>query len=93
MEIDLAKGQPRSADGSLGAQLLSGMLLRLIRRYLRTGIMVDGLVFVYEEGTPQDPPLSPILSQIVLDELDKYFERRGLKLCKYADDCNIYVKS
>lgn len=69
------------------------MLLRLIRRYLRTGIMADGLVSVREEGTPQGSPLSPILSLIVLDELDKYLERRGLKFCRYADDCNIYVKS
>lgn len=69
------------------------MLLRLIRRYLRTGIMDGGLVTVREEGTPQGSPLSPILSLIVLDELDKYLERRGLKFCRYADDCNIYVKS
>ena len=69
------------------------MLLRLIRRYLRTGIMDNGLVSVREEGTPQGSPLSPILSLIVLDELDKYLEKRGLKFCRYADDCNIYVKS
>ena len=69
------------------------MLLRLIRRYLRTGIMADGLISTRDEGTPQGSPLSPILSLIVLDELDRYLEKRGLKFCRYADDCNIYVKS
>lgn len=69
------------------------MLLRLIRRYLRTGIMADGVVQTREEGTPQGSPLSPILSLIVLDELDKYLDKRGLKYCRYADDCNIYAKS
>lgn len=69
------------------------MLIRLIRRYLRTGILADGLVTPRDEGTPQGPPLSPILSLIVLDELDKYLEKRGLKFCRYADDCNIYVAS
>ena len=69
------------------------MLIRLIRRYLRTGILADGLVTPRDEGTPQGSPLSPILSLIVLDELDKYLEKRGLKFCRYADDCNIYVGS
>lgn len=69
------------------------MLIRLIRRYLRTGILADGLVTPRDEGTPQGSPLSPILSMIVLDELDKYLEKRGLKFCRYADDCNIYVAS
>lgn len=69
------------------------MLIRLIRRYLRTGILADGLVTPRDEGTPQGSPLSPILSLIVLDELDKYLEKRGLKFCRYADDCNIYVAS
>ena len=64
------------------------MLIRLIRRYLRTGILADGLVIPRDEGTPQGSPLSPILSLIVLDELDKYLEKRGLKFCRYADDCN-----
>lgn len=53
------------------------MLIRLIRRYLRTGILADGLVTPRDEGTPQGSPLSPILSLIVLDELDKYLEKRG----------------
>lgn len=64
------------------------MLIRLIRRYLRTSILADGLVTPRDEGTPQGSPLSPILSLIVLDELDKYLEKRGLKFCRYADDCN-----
>ena len=59
------------------------MLIRLIRRYLRTGILADGLVTPRDEGTPQGSPLSPILSLIVLDELDKYLEKRGLKFCRY----------
>lgn len=69
------------------------MLLKLIRRYLRTGIMDDGLVEEREEGTPQGSPLSPILSLIVLDELDKYLEKRGIKFVRYADDCNLFVKT
>ncbi len=68
-------------------------LLRLIRRYLTTGIMQDGLSSVRQEGTPQGSPLSPLLSNIMLDELDKELEKRGHQFCRYADDCNIYVKS
>ena len=69
------------------------MLLRLIRRYLRTGILENGLTSARTEGTPQGSPLSPILSLIVLDELDKYLEKRGIAFCRYADDCNLYMKS
>ena len=68
-------------------------LLQLLRKYLNTGIMVDGIATVREKGTPQGSPLSPLLSNIVLDELDKELERRGLSFCRYADDCNIYVRS
>ena len=68
-------------------------LLRLIRRYLKAGIMVDGLETVRTEGTPQGSPLSPLLSNIMLDDLDKELERRGHAFCRYADDCNIYVRS
>lgn len=97
VEMDLAKFFDTVNHDRLMAVLERNcrdkMLLRLIRRYLRTGIMDGGLVTVREEGTPQGSPLSPILSLIVLDELDKYLERRGLKFCRYADDCNIYVKS
>jgi RNA-directed DNA polymerase len=68
-------------------------VLRLIRRYLQAGIMVDGVVSVRQEGTPQGSPLSPLLSNIMLDDLDKELERRGHRFCRYADDGNIYVKS
>ena len=68
-------------------------LLRLIRKYLESGVMINGVVMNTEEGTPQGGPLSPLLSNIVLDVLDKELERRGHKFCRYADDCNIYVKS
>ena len=68
-------------------------LLRLVRRYLQAGIMVDGVTSVRTEGTPQGSPLSPLLSNVLLDELDKELERRGHAFCRYADDCNIYVRS
>ena len=68
-------------------------VLRLIRRYLQAGLMRDGLVEARREGTPQGGPLSPLLSNILLDELDKELEKRGHKFCRYADDCNIYVRS
>jgi RNA-directed DNA polymerase len=68
-------------------------VLRLIRRYLQAGIMDGGLVEPSREGTPQGGPLSPLLSNILLDELDKELERRGHSFCRYADDSNIYVSS
>jgi RNA-directed DNA polymerase len=68
-------------------------VLRLIRGYLQAGIMDGGLVEPSREGTPQGGPLSPLLSNILLDELDKELERRGHSFCRYADDCNIYVAS
>ena len=68
-------------------------LLRLIRRYLTAGAMVEGIAPAREEGTPQGGPLSPLLSNILLDDLDKELERRGHRFCRYADDCNVYVKS
>jgi RNA-directed DNA polymerase len=68
-------------------------VLRLIRRYLQAGMMSNGLTTARREGTPQGGPLSPLLSNILLDELDKELERRGHKFCRYADDCNIYVQS
>ena len=68
-------------------------LLRLLRRYLEAGVMVGGIVQAHEEGTPQGSPVSPLLSNILLDELDKELERRGHRFCRYADDCNIYVRS
>jgi group II intron reverse transcriptase/maturase len=68
-------------------------VLRLIRRYLEAGMMADGIVSQRTEGTPQGGPLSPLLSNILLTELDRELERRGHAFCRYADDCNIYVKS
>ena len=68
-------------------------VLRLISRYLESGIMMNGVKVKSEEGTPQGGPLSPLLANIMLDELDKELEKRGHKACRYADDCNIYVKS
>ena len=69
------------------------VLLRLIRRYLQSGILTGGLISQRTEGTPQGSPLSPLLSNIVLDELDKELEKRGHQFCRYADDCNIYVRT
>lgn len=68
-------------------------MLKLIRRYLESGIMRQGVVEPRTEGTPQGGPLSPLLSNILLDDLDKELERRGHAFCRYADDCNIYVGS
>ena len=68
-------------------------VLRLIRRYLQAGVMEGGLVSPRTEGTPQGGPLSPLLSNILLDELDKELERRGHRFVRYADDCNVYVQS
>ena len=68
-------------------------VLKLIRKYLQSGILINGVVTRNEDGTPQGGPLSPLLSNIMLDELDKELEKRGHKFCRYADDCNIYVKS
>ena len=68
-------------------------VLKLIRAYLNAGVMINGVVVEVEEGCPQGGPLSPLLSNIMLDELDKELEKRGHRFCRYADDCNIYVKS
>jgi RNA-directed DNA polymerase len=68
-------------------------MLKLIRGFLNSGVMENGLVGPTEEGTPQGGPLSPLLSNLLLDELDRELERRGHRFVRYADDCNIYVKS
>ena len=68
-------------------------VLKLIRAFLNVGVMEDGLVRPVDEGTPQGGPLSPLLSNLVLNDLDKELERRGHRFCRYADDCNIYVRS
>lgn len=79
--------------GTLAKRIEDKRLLKLIRKYLKSGIMINGLVKPSEEGTPQGGPLSPLLSNIVLDELDKELESRGHRFVRYADDCNIYVKT
>ncbi len=68
-------------------------VLKLIRRYLEAGLMEGGITSIRTEGTPQGGPLSPLLSNILLDDLDRELERRRLSFCRYADDCNIYVGS
>jgi len=68
-------------------------LLRIIRRFLQAGMMQDGVCVARDEGTPQGGPLSPLLSNLLLDDLDRELERRGHCFCRYADDCNIYVQS
>lgn len=77
----------------LSKQISDGRVQRLIRRYLEAGMMADGITSPRTEGTPQGGPLSPLLSNILLTELDRELERRGHAFCRYADDCNIYVKS
>jgi len=77
----------------LSKKIGDGRVLRLIRRYLEAGMMADGIVSPRTEGTPQGGPLSPLLSNILLTELDRELERRGHAFCRYADDCNIYVRS
>jgi RNA-directed DNA polymerase len=68
-------------------------LLRIIRRFLEAGLMQNGICVARDEGTPQGGPLSPLLANLLLDDLDKELERRGHRFCRYADDCNIYVRT
>jgi len=97
VDIDLEKFFDRVNHDILMARIARRIrdktLLRLIRRYLEAGMMQNGIVEARSEGTPQGGPLSPLLSNILLDDLDKELERRGHKFARYADDCNIYVKS
>jgi RNA-directed DNA polymerase len=79
--------------GTLAKRVKDKRMLRLIRAYLNAGVMEDGLVTWTTQGTPQGGPLSPLLSNIVLDEWDRELEKRGHKFVRYADDCNIYVRS
>lgn len=79
--------------GRLAKRIEDKRMLRLIRRYLEAGIMVNGVVMEREEGTPQGGPLSPLLANVLLDEVDKELEKRGLSFVRYADDCNVYVRS
>lgn len=97
VDIDLEKFFDKINHDRLMQRLSKGIgdkrLLRLINAYLKAGIMSDGLTEQRTAGTPQGSPLSPLLSNIVLDELDKELEKRGLSFCRYADDCNIFVRS
>lgn len=97
VDIDLEKFFDKINHDRLMQRLSKGIgdkrLLRLINAFLKAGMMEDGLIEQRIAGTPQGGPLSPILSNIVLDELDKELEKRGHSFCRYADDCNIYVKS
>jgi RNA-directed DNA polymerase len=97
VDLDLEKFFDRVNHDRLMAQIAERVgdkrLLQLIRTFLTAGVMENGLVSSVEEGTPQGGPLSPLLSNIVLDEFDRELERRGLRFVRYADDCNIYVRS
>jgi RNA-directed DNA polymerase len=79
--------------GQIAKRVKDKRVLKLIRAYLNAGIMENGLVKPMTKGTPQGGPLSPLLSNLVLDELDQELERRGHRFVRYADDCNIYVRS
>jgi RNA-directed DNA polymerase len=77
----------------LGRWVGDKRMLRIIGRFLRAGLMQNGVCIGREEGTPQGGPLSPLMANLLLDDLDKELERRGHRFCRYADDCNIYVQS
>lgn len=79
--------------GRLAARIADGRVLGLIRRYLEAGVMAHGVVVERHEGTPQGGPLSPLLANVLLDEVDRELERRGHAFVRYADDCNVYVRS
>jgi len=97
VDIDLEKFFDRVNHDMLMARVARVVkdkrVLKLIRAYLNGGVMVNGVVTESEEGTPQGGPLSPLLSNIMLDDLDKELEKRGHKFVRYADDCNIYVRT
>jgi RNA-directed DNA polymerase len=79
--------------GQVAKRITDKRVLKLLRAFLTAGVMENGLVSAVDEGTPQGGPLSPLLSNLVLDELDRELERRGHRFVRYADDCNIYVRS
>jgi len=97
VDIDLEKFFDRVNHDRLMARLAERVrdkrILKLVRAYLTSGVLEGGVASPTEEGTPQGGPLSPLLSNIVLDELDQELEKRGHKFARYADDCNIYVRS
>jgi len=79
--------------GRMAKRVADKRMLKLVRAFLNAGVMEDGLVSPTDEGTPQGGPLSPLLSNLVLDELDRELEQRGHRFVRYADDCNLYVRS
>ena len=97
VDIDLSKFFDRIHHDRLiarmGGKVSDKRMLRLVGIMLRSGVMINGVVTSSEEGAVQGSPLSPLLSNIVLDELDQELEKRGLEFCRFADDCNIFVKS
>src|SRR6202522_4468905 len=97
VDLDLEKFFDRVSHDKLMGQIAKRVedkrLLKLIRAFLNAGVMENGLVSSVDEGTPQGGPLSPLLSNLVLDQLDGELERRGHRFVRYADDCNIYVRS
>jgi RNA-directed DNA polymerase len=97
VDVDLEKFFDRVHHDILMARLARRVadkrLLRIVRRFLEAGLMQDGVCVARYEGTPQGGPLSPLLANLLLDDLDKELERRGHRFCRYADDCNIYVQS
>jgi RNA-directed DNA polymerase len=97
VDLDLEKFFDRVNHDILMARLARRIgdkrLLHIVRRFLQAGMMVNGVCGERTEGTPQGGPLSPLLSNLLLDDLDKELERRGHRFCRYADDCNIYVRS
>jgi group II intron reverse transcriptase/maturase len=97
VDVDLAKFFDRVNHdvlmGKLEARIGDTRMLGLIRRYLDAGVMVSGVVIERHEGTPQGGPLSPLLANVLLDEVDKELERRRHAFVRYADDCNVYVRS
>jgi len=97
VDIDLEKFFDRVNHDMLMARVAKRVtdkrVRKLIRAFLNAGVMENGLVYPIDEGTPQGGPLSPLLSNLVLDEFDQELTRRGHRFCRYADDCNIYVRS
>ncbi len=97
VDIDLESFFDRINHDILMAKLVKKIqdkrVLKLIRLYLQADILRDGIKIARQEGATQGGPLSPLLANVLLDSLDKELERRGHKFCRYADDCNIYVKS
>jgi RNA-directed DNA polymerase len=97
VDVDLEKFFDRVHHDVLMSRLAKRIadkrVLRLIRHYLEAGILVEGVVMARDRGTPQGGPLSPLLANVLLDEVDKELEKRGLRFVRYADDCNVYVRS